>query len=94
MSFFMLLKEVEKLGYTVLTYEEAKEQLKITPEEFGGEYIFLSLNNKKYLLLNNISQNTKIFITEFLKSNKLKKIKNTLYSILENNIILEHKRSL
>ena len=92
-TLFSLLKEIEKMGYIVLTYEEAEHQLGIKPNKFGKNYVFLEIDNKYYLFINEISINSKIFIFEYIKNDKLKKIKNTLYSILENNYILEHKRS-
>ncbi len=88
-----LLKEIERMGYTVLTYEEAECQLGIKPNEFGKNYVFVEIDNKYYLFLNEISINSKTSISEYIRNDKLKKIKNILYSILENNYILEHKRS-
>ena len=94
MNLFIILKEVEKLGYIILTYEEAREELGIMPEEVANYCVSLLINNKKYFVFKNTSEEVKENIIEFLKNNKLKKIKNTLYSILENNYILEQKRSL
>ena len=92
MNLFDLLFEVKKLGYEILTYEEAREQLSIEPEEFGEYYISLLVDDKKYFIFKNSSEEVKVFILEFFKNDKFKKIKNTLYYILENNFS-KQKRS-
>ena len=50
MYLFNLLKEVEKLGYIILTYEEAREELGVIPENVSKVYFTLICENKKYLI--------------------------------------------
>lgn len=48
-----LLKQVERLGYIVITYDEAKEILQIKPFEIANYYFTYFLGYKKYFVYNN-----------------------------------------
>lgn len=85
MYLFNLLKEVEKLGYIILTYEEAREELGIEPENIDKIYFYFVLENKLYFIFNNSIKNINKYISIFLKKQKLTLIKNKLFSILEKN---------
>lgn len=85
MYLFNLLKEVEKLGYEILTYEEAREELGIEPKNIDKIYFYFVLENKLYFIFNNSIKNINKYISIFLKKQKLTLIKNKLFSILEKN---------
>ena len=67
MYLFNLLKEVEKLGYEILTYEEAREELGIEPKNIDKIYFYFVLENKLYFIFNNSIKNINKYISIFLK---------------------------
>lgn len=75
-----LLKVVEKLGYTVITYDEAKELLQIKPFEITNYYFTYFLGYKKYFVYNNYKS--------------LNELKRRIILFLKRSIILFLKRSI
>ena len=74
MYLFNLLKEVEKLGYIILTYEEAREELDIIPEKVDETFITYQFCFKRYFIINIKNSEKKLIerINLFLKKYKIK----------------------
>lgn len=85
MDLFQMLKEVEKLGYEILTYEEAKEELGVIPENVDEIYFYFDLEETSYFILNISKEEIKQHISIFLKEQKLNLIKSKLFNILQKN---------
>lgn len=80
-----LLKQLERLGYIVTTYDESKEILQIKPFEIANYYFTYFLGYKKYFIFNNYGniKELKRCIVLFLKSS-LKIIEDlTLFFIIK-----------
>lgn len=85
MNLFTILKEVEKLGYIILTYEEAREELGVIPENVSKVYFTLICKNKKYLIFDKKENEINFALQVFLKREKIKLIKTNMFKILEKN---------
>ena len=77
MYLFNLLKEVEKLGYTILTYEEAREELGIEPLENDEVFTTYQFCYNRYFIFNiekskNIlNKGLKLFLKKYKKKNNI-----------------------
>ena len=77
MCLFNLLKEVEKLGYTILTYEEAREELGIEPLENDEVFTTYQFCYNRYFIFNiekskNIlNKGLKLFLKKYKKKNNI-----------------------
>ena len=77
MYLFNLLKEVEKLGYEILTYEEAREELGIEPLENDEVFTTYQFCYNRYFIFNiekskNIlNKGLKLFLKKYKKKNNI-----------------------
>ena len=77
MCLFNLLKEVEKLGYEILTYEEAREELGIEPLENDEVFTTYQFCYNRYFIFNiekskNIlNKGLKLFLKKYKKKNNI-----------------------
>lgn len=53
MNLFEILKSIERLGYKILTYDEAEDILNIKPLEISNYYFNYFSGYKKYFVFNN-----------------------------------------
>lgn len=80
-----LLIEVKKMGYIVLTFEEAEKMLGVNPNNITQNYFTLFYSINKYFIFNERERNIIYFLQVFLKREKVTYMKKTLFKILEKN---------
>lgn len=81
MCLFNLLKEVEKLGYEILTYEEVREEFGLNPENIDKVFFGKKIDNKYYFMYNPLHKDLKKRLLNFVNKHCIKK----------NNVILFSK---